>query len=320
MRFLWEQGEYLKSMASMVLISFLLIAGCSTSPKKVGRFDEGVVLPFEDQESIVNLTNPILPKSESIHQPSLRNYTVLGKKYYPLQANDSYKEEGIASWYGKQFHGLKTAMGETFDMNALSAAHRTLPLPSYVRVTNLKNNKNIVLRVNDRGPFHPDRIIDLSYAAARKLGINSLGKVRVERIFPGDKASEIDSVEIEEPPTLFDLEKDDMALPPIISPPIRTGKAQFKKTDVPQANTGGQIHRRQTSQIKGIFIQVGAFSVNSHAIKMAISAGREVSTPINIYFDRYHKVVVGPYSSRLAAQKDAEKLRSVGFSLFITQR
>ncbi|MHC8341202.1 septal ring lytic transglycosylase RlpA family protein [Pseudomonas sp. HLT2-19-2] len=113
-------------------------------------------------------------------------YTVLGKTYFPQQESKSYVASGTASWYGTKFHGQNTANGEVYDLYGMSAAHKTLPLPSYVRVTNLDNNKSVILRVNDRGPFYSDRIIDLSYAAAKKLGYAETGtaRVKVEGIDP----------------------------------------------------------------------------------------------------------------------------------------
>ena len=113
-------------------------------------------------------------------------YTVLGKTYFPIQESKTYVASGTASWYGTKFHGQNTANGEVYDLYGMSAAHKTLPLPSYVRVTNLDNNKSVVLRVNDRGPFYSDRIIDLSYAAAKKLGYAETGtaRVKVEGIDP----------------------------------------------------------------------------------------------------------------------------------------
>lgn len=106
-------------------------------------------------------------------------YEVLGRSYVVLPTADGFVEEGLASWYGAKFHGYKTSNGETFDMYRISAAHTRLPLPTWVRVTNLENNKSIVVRVNDRGPFHADRIIDLSYAAAVKLDMARQGTARV---------------------------------------------------------------------------------------------------------------------------------------------
>ncbi|VVQ12544.1 Endolytic peptidoglycan transglycosylase RlpA [Pseudomonas fluorescens] len=113
-------------------------------------------------------------------------YSVLGKTYFPLQESKTYVQSGTASWYGTKFHGQNTANGEVYDLYGMSAAHKTLPLPSYVRVTNLDNNRTVILRVNDRGPFYSDRIIDLSYAAAKKLGYAETGtaRVKVEGIDP----------------------------------------------------------------------------------------------------------------------------------------
>lgn len=113
-------------------------------------------------------------------------YTVLGKTYFPIPDGTNYKAVGTASWYGTKFHGQNTANGEVYDLYGMSAAHKTLPLPSYVKVTNLDNNRSVILRVNDRGPFYSDRIIDLSYAAAKKLGYAETGtaRVRVEGIDP----------------------------------------------------------------------------------------------------------------------------------------
>ncbi len=122
------------------------------------------------------------PKSKRGNDP----YVVHGKRYQVLDSAAGYVRDGIASWYGTKFHRLATSSGEIYDMYQLTAAHRTLPIPTYVRVTNLDNGKSIIVRVNDRGPFHPQRIIDLSYAAAVKLGFDRIGtaRVRVESALP----------------------------------------------------------------------------------------------------------------------------------------
>lgn len=113
-------------------------------------------------------------------------YTVNGVTYKVLPSAAGYREDGVASWYGSKFHGHQTSNGEIFDVYAATAAHKSLPLPSFVRVTNLQNNRSVIVRVNDRGPFHPGRIIDLSYGAALKLGFADQGtaKVRVEALVP----------------------------------------------------------------------------------------------------------------------------------------
>ena len=120
---------------------------------------------------------PIVEKYSKYGNP--KSYKVFGKKYYTKKTHVGYSEKGIASWYGKKFHGRLTSTRETYDMYKLTAAHKSLPIPCYAKVTNLRNNKSIVVRINDRGPFKKGRIIDLSYAAAKKLGIVSKGIARV---------------------------------------------------------------------------------------------------------------------------------------------
>src|SRR5262249_471090 len=128
------------------------------------------------------------PGREPLTRAANRPYVVFGKAYEPMAALQPFRQRGLASWYGRRFHGQKTSTGETYDMYAMTAAHTTLPIPSYARVTNLANGRSVVVRVNDRGPFHSDRIIDLSYAAAYKLGYAAAGsaQVEVESIVPGE--------------------------------------------------------------------------------------------------------------------------------------
>ncbi|MGH8705561.1 MAG: septal ring lytic transglycosylase RlpA family protein, partial [Burkholderiales bacterium] len=121
-----------------------------------------------------------VPRIEPLHRYANRPYQVFGKDYVPLPRAAAYKQQGTASWYGRRFHGQKTASGEPYDMYAMSAAHPLLPIPSYARVTNLANGRSVVVRVNDRGPFHAGRIIDLSYAAAYRLGYADAGSAPVE--------------------------------------------------------------------------------------------------------------------------------------------
>lgn len=127
-----------------------------------------------------------IPLNLPINKASLRPYIQNGRKYVPIRMNAPYKARGLASWYGRGFHGKRTASGEIFDMYAMTAANPFLPLPSFARVTLLRNGKSIVVKINDRGPFRPGRVIDLSYAAAAKLGILEKGseEVIVERVFP----------------------------------------------------------------------------------------------------------------------------------------
>lgn len=127
-----------------------------------------------------------VPRAEPLHRYANRPYEALGSQYTPMTESGNYQKEGVASWYGRRYHGKPTASGETYDMYGMTAAHPTLPIPSYVRVTALDNGKSVIVRINDRGPFHSDRVIDLSYTAAYKLGVSGKGsgRVRVESLDP----------------------------------------------------------------------------------------------------------------------------------------
>lgn len=132
-----------------------------------------------------------VPRVEPLCQPCLRPYKVQGVGYRPLASAAGYQARGVASWYGREFHGRPTANGERYDMLAMTAAHPTLPIPSYVRVTHLANGRSVVVRINDRGPFRRGRLIDLSYVAAAKLGLvgHGSGPVEVRSVLPGRSAT-----------------------------------------------------------------------------------------------------------------------------------
>ncbi len=161
-------------LISTVLIS--LLVACSTVPE-----EDSVTSSSKSAEI---KPDPVVPKSEPLSKTGNDPYVVAGILYTPANQLNNYTEEGRASWYGKKFHGQKTSSGEIYNMYLYSAAHKTLPIPSYIKVTNLANNKSLNVRVNDRGPFVGTRILDLSYAAARDLGFANKGttRVRIESI------------------------------------------------------------------------------------------------------------------------------------------
>ena len=179
------------------VIVTLALAGCGSSPSthakaaspsatvKGGGYylDDGPeASPPQNLDAIADA----VPRDEPLHRFANRTYVVFGNAYTPQTERRAYSQEGLASWYGRRFHGKKTASGEPYDMYGMTAAHPTLPIPSYVRVTSLVNGRSVVVRINDRGPFHRNRLIDLSYAAAHKLGYLGQGvaRVRVESIDP----------------------------------------------------------------------------------------------------------------------------------------
>ncbi|MBT4781368.1 MAG: septal ring lytic transglycosylase RlpA family protein [Gammaproteobacteria bacterium] len=171
---------------ALLLPALVMLVGCASSPSatpaspNAGRYQISqdraptrVLKASEVRDVVPTAINRTMAGNRS-------PYEVLGKRYRVMSSEEGYFERGVASWYGEKFHGHKTSNGEIFDMYEVSAAHKSLPIPSFLKVTNLDNNRSIVVRVNDRGPFHGDRIIDLSYAAAVKLGYADRGTARVE--------------------------------------------------------------------------------------------------------------------------------------------
>jgi rare lipoprotein A len=158
------------------------VVGCGSTPKpapRAGGFyqDDG---PPDKSPADLARTPDAVPRVEPFHPYANRPYSALGRRYTPITDDRPFRQRGYASWYGRQFHGNRTASGERYDMFAMTAAHPTLPLPSYVRVTHRKNGASVIVRVNDRGPFKHDRVIDVSYAAAVRLGIAAAGTGEVD--------------------------------------------------------------------------------------------------------------------------------------------
>jgi peptidoglycan lytic transglycosylase len=159
------------------LIMLVALGGCSSTRPGGYYKDDG---PHERPPANLEQVADAVPRSEPLHKFANRPYEALGKRYVPMTSVQPFRQSGLASWYGKRYHGQKTSSGETYDMYAMTAAHPTLPIPSYVRVTNVANRKSVVVRINDRGPFKSERVIDLSYVAAYKLGFIQSGQARVE--------------------------------------------------------------------------------------------------------------------------------------------
>lgn len=173
-------GDKILKLAGLLLL--LQAAGCSIGPSVTDVRDGPPLHPIDISK---------IPDATPKHEPLSKygnpvSYSVNGKRYYTLKSGVGYEQQGIASWYGTKFHGQRTSSGEPYDMYAMTAAHRSLPLPTYARVTNLHNERTVVVKINDRGPFHSNRIIDLSYAAAAKLDIlgNGTGLVKVQALDP----------------------------------------------------------------------------------------------------------------------------------------
>ncbi len=246
--------------------------------------------PGADAPANLDSTPDAVPRAEPLHRYANRPYTALGQKYIPLTAAGGYKERGIASWYGKKFHGQRTSIGEVYDMYGMSAAHTTLPIPSYARVTNLANHQSVIVRVNDRGPFVHDRIIDLSYTAAHKLGLvgNGSGEVEVESI-ASDGTMPVASSAIHSEP-----------LPPAVIPVTATA--------LPIETTG------KKSAAGNVYLQLGAFKsedgARSFLARMKAELG-DNGKDISLYQkDGLNRVHMGPYVSQDAARASAAKLQA----------
>jgi len=191
---------------ALLVLAMLALAACGSAPRRTQVPAEGAPAPSGGGLYAPHIADggpPVPPDINAIAEPTPQAeplsrygnrspYTVLGRSYRVLPSAHGYRERGTASWYGTKFHGRATSSLEPYDMYRFSAAHKSLPLPSYVRVTNLDNGRSVVVRVNDRGPFHGDRLIDLSYAAAVKLGVHVKGTASVEVVAldPDDLASE----------------------------------------------------------------------------------------------------------------------------------
>ena len=223
------------------------LIGCSGSSvlSKAGKFYDKDGPP--DSSHSFSAQEHTALKVEKPYKAANRPYTVMGKRYYPMSGDRSFSQTGIASWYGKQFHGRKTAIGERYDMFAMTAAHPTMELPSYARVTNLKNGKSVIVRVNDRGPFLGGRVIDMSYAAAVKLGYHTAGtaRVKVERITRRDIAA--GNYRTETPRTQLAAAEPVKAAPaiepvtPIIAPVIQVPESQDTIVSVASASAPAPV-------------------------------------------------------------------------------
>lgn len=337
--------------AAMGLVTVALLAGCASSPSPVGSrgpaaavrpVDAGVRQPDRDgapsdaPPNLAALPDPV-PQIEPIKASGPNKpYVVLGQAYEPVAADVSWNERGVASWYGTKFHGRRTASGEMFSMYGLTAAHRTLPIPSYARVRNVRNGKETIVRVNDRGPFHSSRVIDLSYAAAVKLGIVSLGsaEVEIERLtfdqirtgaWRRDQVDTASSTQLAAAPSITQASASpDGAEDPIMSVAGKAGLsvapsseaaaplAQPVSTAVPAAVKEAQA-RAYTPDAKGFWVQLAALGKRDGVDRLQQKVASELTSllPLLAVFHEapYFKLQVGPYGSRGEALAAAQQAR-----------
>lgn len=251
-----------------------IAAGCGSSSDGGSRYSisqDRAPARGIDPDSVPDVVpGPVVRTGAGNRSP----YTVLGRTYTVLPTEEGYSARGVASWYGEKFHGHKTSNGEVFDMYKASAAHTSLPIPSFLRVTNLDNNRNIVVRVNDRGPFHGDRVIDLSYGAAVKLGFADRGTARVQ----------IDAITADSEGS---REWAPRAPPPAVNPAADRMAAALTRGETATAN-------------RHLYLQVGSFSVYDYAANLTRRVRAVTNRPVFIRSvevgnrGMLHRVRVGP--------------------------
>ena len=306
----------------------LVLSACSSTPRKPHHSQHKPNF-YRDGAPPEPVDLSRIPEPKPQFEPLARYgnhtpYSVLGRNYVLLGSRAGYLERGVASWYGTQFHGKLTSTREPYDMYAFTAAHKTLPLPTYARVTNLENQKSIIVRINDRGPFVGNRIIDLSYVAALKLGMHHKGTAEVEvaTITPGEfpvmlgdrakPANQAQPVSIER----------DIAQPQAASSaalastltPVSRSEPQAK----PLADPGriADSTRTLTSAADElVLLQCGAFSdeLNANALRIALLEAGFSDARVISGQDRLNRVVIGPLSGRASAQALSNSIQAKGF-------
>ncbi len=294
------------ALAALLAVAIVL-TGCSSSPQRgapepgtqaSGRTpakpsagggyykDDG---PGDNVPNLDKVTDAV-PRVERPHRFANNPYQVFGKDYVPVRVGGDFRQRGVASWYGRRYHGQKTSSGEVYDMYAMTAAHPTLPIPSYARVTSVSNGKNVVVRINDRGPFLSNRVIDLSYVAAYKLGYIQAGStlVDVEIVTPDSplRASAPEPVALRAASTPPPRTAPDPAAPPL---PV-------------------------SADASGIYLQLAAFSMRDNAESFRVRVYKDLawlneSMRVNAQGGLF-RLQLGPYRTQDEARQMADRIRA----------
>lgn len=346
------------------LVAAAVLSGCGSAPKRDTRVERGPSVskatpapprsrgggyylddgpgdaPPADLETI---PEPV-PRLEPLHRGAMRPYVVMGQSYMPMTELTPYKAQGVATWYGRRYHGRQTSSGEPYDMYSMSAAHPVLPIPSYVRVTNVANGKSVVVRVNDRGPFIDNRLIDLSYTAAHRIGVLAGGSavVEVESIIPDGSApgtayaaappSPARAAAARPRPAPAPVPVARAAAPPVDAAttteadPILAIAAAAREIDPvatplaePQAQpqsqpAATQMAKAAVPEMGGVYLQLGAFGSRENAESYLARARIQVewlSERLHVLARAgLYRVHAGPYASSIEARQAAERIAS----------
>jgi rare lipoprotein A len=323
---------------ALCLAWLLVLAGCASGPAPVGSGKSGVGLPWlpaagsgrggyykddgpgDNPPSDLYRTPDAQVRIEPYSKAASRPYVIFGKTYTPITHELPFSQRGIGSWYGKKFHGMPTSIGEPYDMYKMTAAHPTLPLPSYIRLTSVGSGKQVIVRVNDRGPFHADRIVDVSYTAALKLGLLSNGshELQLERLLPGD----IERIQAQQAAAA----QNPVALPPADAAPTPVPAAAVPPgVEAMMLQTGSEAARPPARVVGGSFyLQLGAFARldNAEAVRARLApySGR-LGTLEVVQAGAIHRLYGGPFQHRQDAVQAAAALPSaLGVTPLVVQR
>lgn len=313
--------------ASIIAFAALtaILAGCGGAPKRGGSIERmpgsgGYYLddgPGANAPADIDATPDAVPKVEPLSRGTMRPYVVMGRSYTPMTRLTPYKARGIASWYGRRYHGKQTSSGEIYDMYAMSAAHTVLPIPSYARVTNVSNGKSVVVRVNDRGPFIDNRLIDLSYTAAHKLGIIGAGSgmVEVESIIPGSTPAPEPPPAVASAPTAVPATVETPPLTAVPLPPPDPAPPAPVIAAAPPAAVVTTPPAAAPAPAAAIYLQFGAFGVQANAesflAKLQVQLGTAAGTLGVQSRNGIFRVRGGPFASDAMARAAAERAGQV---------
>jgi rare lipoprotein A len=328
---------------SLALAPALILAACGSAPKRAAvertavERDNGVMAPKpgsaataprgsrggayyqddgpgDDVPANLDQIEDAEPKIEPLHRFANNPYTVFGLQYVPYKALLPYRQRGIGSWYGRKFHGQRTSSGEPYDMYAMSAAHATLPIPSYARVTNLVNGRSVIVRINDRGPFHSGRLVDLSYAAAYKLGYAGAGSASVE----------VESITREDMPLIAARRRQAVQAVAAAAPPPNAEQpvAETRATAPVILASAALLQPEPATPAPpipvdadpgGIYLQLGAFSGRDNAENFRIRVYQQLAwlnDAIQIFSrEGMFRLHLGPYRNRDEANGMAARIR-----------
>jgi rare lipoprotein A len=314
-----------RRLAALAALVAIALSACGTTPKAPPRpggyyLDDGPgTNPPANLESIPDA----VPRSEPVNRGTARPYVVMGKSYTPMTSLGPYKARGIATWYGRRYHGRQTASGEIYDMYAMTAAHTTLPIPSYARVTNLKDGRSVVVRINDRGPFVDGRIIDLSYTAAHRIGVIAGGNalVEIESILPDGSGSMVAAAPRQPAAPGAAPESAPLAAALDPEPPV----SQLPAAEPPPIGAAGTPPASARSDAGGVYLQLGAFGSRDNAENFLARMKVQIewlAGALHVFSgDGLFRVHAGPYPREAEARRDADRIsQALGVRPFVLTR